>query len=159
MVAGTKGRHTRLTLQRCVNSFKTPHDTPEGGEHEGDADRGDGEPQATHHTGDDQASPLGRQTPGVLGKLGLKSLNILSVHNLSFSMTDLEVSALLADVAVLVQDDLDLGLLVACFSGDHIEAWGGGGADVSLHRVHYLTALNHDFSLWCVFCIIFRHLC
>ena len=23
VVAGTKGRHTRLTLQRCVNSFKT----------------------------------------------------------------------------------------------------------------------------------------
>ena len=133
-------------------------DTPEGGEHKGDADRGDGEPQAAHNTGDDQASPLGRQTPGVLGKLGLKSWNILSVHNLSFTMTDLEVGALPADVAVLVQDDLDLGLLVACVTGEQVEA-GGGGADVSLHRVHYLTALNHDFSLWCVFYIIFRHLC
>ena len=57
-------------------------------------------------------------------------------------MTDLEVGAIPADVSVLVQDDLDIGPLVT-----HVAGAGGGEADVSLHRVHYLSTLDHDFSL------------
>ena len=70
-------------------------------------------------------------------------------------MTDLEVGALPADVSVLVKDYLDIGPLVTHVAGDHVDA-GGGGADVSLHRVHYLSTLDHDFSLCCNFCIIFK---
>ena len=65
---------------------------------------------------------------------------ILSCH---LSMSNLEVSALPADVSVLVQDDLGSCHLV---TGDHDKV-GGGGADVSLDRVHNLSTLDHSFSL------------
>ena len=55
-------------------------------------------------------------------------------------MTDLEVCALPADVAILVEDDLDISLSV------HVEAWGGG-ADIRLHTIHYLTALDHAITM------------
>ena len=61
-----------------TNIYDTRH-APEGGKHEGDADRGDGEPEAAHHAGDDQAGPLGRQTTGILGKLCLNSENLVNV--------------------------------------------------------------------------------
>ena len=54
------------------------------------------------------------------------------------SMSNLEVGALPADVSVLVYDDLG--------AADHVKV-GGGGADVSLDRVHNLSTLDHSFSL------------